>query len=102
MQNNQIMDICVLLYNNNNINHQNHGELFIRFACEFEYAKKLLPDEGSLLLSGCALMKIIFSDRKGQLHSRMRVEYEACPAVAHHIHGRGEILSNQKLNGEEF
>lgn len=55
--------ICVLLYKNN-INCQNNGELFIQFACEFEYANKLLPDEGSQFLTGCDLENISFLDLK--------------------------------------
>ena len=61
-------------------------QLFIQVAWEVRYWKKL--DEGSQLLSRCDLMKIIFVDLKGQLHLRMKVEYEACPAAAHHIRGK--------------
>ena len=33
-------------------------QAFIRFACEFGYPKKLLPDEGSQLINGCDSLKI--------------------------------------------
>ena len=33
---------------------------------------------------------------------KIEVECEVCPAAVHHIHGREEILSNQRLNGEEL
>ena len=39
-------------------------QAFIRFACEFGYPKKLLPDEGSQLINGCDSMKINYTDVK--------------------------------------
>lgn len=97
MQNNQSMDACVLLYNNNS-NHQNHEDNsagtsiqpYIQFAREVGYPKKPFSGEGSQLLSGCDSMKISFADLKGQFHSRMKEEYKVCSGAAHHIHGKVE------------
>ena len=72
----KIMDIC---------SRAGFIQSFIRLACEFEYAKKRLPDEGgSQLLSGSDSMKMSFLDLKGHLHSRMRVEYGAFLVATHH------------------
>ena len=60
---------------------------FMLFVHKVEYPKKFLLEERLQLLSGCDLMKISFADLKGQLHSRIRVEYEVCPSGANHIHG---------------
>ena len=65
-------------------------QAFIRFACEFGYPKKLLPDEGSQLINGCDSMKINYTDVKQQLHLQVDVEYETCPTAAHYIHGKVE------------
>ena len=65
-------------------------QAFIRLACEVGYPKKLLPDEGSQLISGCESMKINYNDVKQKLHSSVDVEYETCPTAAHHVHGRVE------------
>lgn len=74
---------------------------FIQVAWEVRYWKKL--DEGSQLLSRCDLMKIIFVDLKGQLHLRMKVEYEACPAAAHHIRGKvGRQIPQSKGSPKKY
>ena len=59
-------------------------QCFIRLSCEVGYLKKLLPDEGSQLITGCGSMKIDFQDARFQLH------YEQCPTAAHHMHGKVE------------
>ena len=46
--------MCILLYNNNNNDHQNHAKL-----------EKFIPEKGSQLLSGGYSMKISFIDLKG-------------------------------------
>ena len=65
-------------------------QCFIRLSCEVGYPKKLLPDEGSRLITGCGSMKIDFQDARFQLHQQMNVDYEQCPTVAHHMHGKVE------------
>ena len=65
-------------------------QCFIRLSCEVGYPKKLLPDEGSQLITGCESMKIDFQDTRFQLHQQMNVEYEKCPTAAHHMHGKVE------------
>lgn len=48
-------------------------------------------------------MKIIFVDLKGQLHLRMKVEYEACPAAAHHIRGKvGRQIPQSKGSPKKY
>ena len=65
-------------------------QCFIRLSCEVGYPKKLLPDEGSQLITGCESMKIDFQDTRFQLHQQMNVEYEKCPTAAHHMYGKVE------------
>ena len=65
-------------------------QFFIRLSCEVGYPKKLLPDEGSQLITGCGSMKIDFQGARFQLHQQMNVDYEQCPTAAHHIHGKVE------------
>ena len=65
-------------------------QCFIRLSCEVGYPKKLLPDEGSQLITGCHSMKIDFQDTRFQLHKQMNVDYEKCPTGAHHMHGKVE------------
>ena len=65
-------------------------QAFIRFACEFGYPKKFLPDEGSQLINRCDSMKINYTDVKQQLHLQVDVEYETCSTAAHYIHGKVE------------
>ena len=65
-------------------------QCFIRLSCEVGYLKKLLPDEGSQLITGCGSMKIDFQDARLQPHQQMNVDYEQCPMAAHHMHGKVE------------
>ena len=63
-------------------------QCFIHLSCEVGYPKKLLPYEGSQLITGCGSMKIDFQDTRFQLHRQMNVDYKQCPTVAHHMHGK--------------
>ena len=65
-------------------------QCFIRLSCEVGYPRKLLPDEGSQLITGCGSMKIYFQDARFQLHQQMNVDYEQCPTAAHHMPGKVE------------
>ena len=49
-----------------------------------------MSDEGSQLIPGCGSMKIDFQDARFQLHQQMNVDYEQCPTVPHHMHGKVE------------
>ena len=49
-----------------------------------------MSDEGSHLIPGCDSMKIDFQDARFQLHQQMNVDYEQCPTVPHHMHGKVE------------
>ena len=49
-----------------------------------------MPDEGSQLITGCGSVKIDIQDAKFQLYQQMNVDYEQCPTVAHHMHGKVE------------
>ena len=65
-------------------------QCFIRLSRGVGYLKKLLPDEGSQLITGCGSMKIDFQDTRFLLHQQMNVDYEQCPMAAHHMHGKVE------------
>ena len=65
-------------------------QCFIRLSCEVGYLKKLLPDEGSQLITGCGSMKIDFQDARLQPHQQMNVDYEQCPMATHHMHRKVE------------
>ena len=65
-------------------------QCFLLLSCKVGYRRKLLPDKGSQLITDCDSMKIDFQDARFQLHQQMNVDYEQCPTVPHHMHGKVE------------
>ena len=63
---------------------------FIRFACRVGYPKKLLPDAGSQLITGCKEMELEFHNIKQTSHREYGMQYETCPVGAHYMHGKVE------------
>ena len=63
---------------------------FVRFSCRFGYPKRLMPDEGSQLVSGCQNMILSFSDLKHKITTEYGVEFKTCPVGAHYVHGKVE------------
>ena len=61
-----------------------------------------MSDEGSHLIPGCDSMKIDFQDARFQLHQQMNVDYEQCPTVAHHMHGKVEKKQSKPSNYQYF
>ena len=64
-------------------------QAFIRFSCKVGYPRKLLPDAGSQLISGCGNMTISFYDVHNKL-SELGTDFEPCPVGAHYMHGKVE------------
>ena len=64
-------------------------QALIRFSCKVGYPRKLLPDAGSQLISGCNNMTLSFYDIHNKL-SEVGVDFEVCPVGAHYMHGKVE------------
>ena len=70
-------------------------QYFIHLSCEVGYPKKVLPDKGSQLITGCGHIKIDFRDARFQLQLQIHIDYDQCPTAAHHMHGKVERTIRQ-------
>ena len=65
-------------------------QYFIHLSCGVGYPKKVLPDKGSQLITGCGAIKIEFWDGRFQLQQQINIDYDQCLTAAHHMHGKVE------------
>ena len=65
-------------------------QLFIRFSCEVGYPRYMMVDERSQLVKGCEVMRLNFTNIRGQLNRDVMVDFNTCPVGGHNFNGKVE------------